>query len=302
MELHRTQPEPMAAENAVPPESAVPADSAVSPENAAPADGAVLPEPEPEPEPAGAPEPARPARLRGRTALVLAVAAVIGASAGTAVGFKVQADRAPTPLPALNQPGLGYPAEPLPKGREPEPLSAAEDRQVKTDGDLRKLLLPRPKGAAKGAGGKPGGIWLNVEEYASHFQNAGGMFGDFVQRDIRRVAFVAWEQGAHKVTDIKLVQFHSGRDAMEHATGQRDYMPMSFEYSAGNDGDLLKGSGNGRYYLYPVKEEAGYLPSYRARAIFQRGDVMVDIDITDTKRISKNEIRSLAERQLERLS
>ncbi|MFF8931889.1 hypothetical protein ACF1AO_32000 [Streptomyces longwoodensis] len=48
---------------------------------------------------------------------------------GTCVGYLVQADHDPTS-----------------EGRV-APLSAAQDRQVATDGDLRKLLGDRPKGA-----------------------------------------------------------------------------------------------------------------------------------------------------------
>ncbi|MFG2761173.1 hypothetical protein [Streptomyces wuyuanensis] len=259
------------------------------------------------PEPAGAPAspdvpvpPPGPApRRRGRTAVLLAVAAVIGISGGTAVGYKVQADRPPTPLPALNQPGLAYPAKPLPASAVPDPLSAAEDHGVKTDGDLRKLLVPRPKHArASEAGARDG--WMDTATYAQYFEGPAGMFARLTESDLRRVARVAWSQGEHKDVDVSLVQFRSGEGAIQHAEGQLAYLPDPEH--AGNDGTPLKGSGNGRYYLFPVEREAGYLPLYRARAVFQRGDVMVDINIFDTKRIGRNEIRSLAERQLERLS
>lgn len=238
-------------------------------------------------------------RRRGRTAVLLAVAAVIGISAGTAVGYKVQADRPPTPLPPLNQPGLAYPAKPLPADRAPEPLSAAEDRRVKTDGDLRKLLVPQPKGARSfPAWGAVDG-WSDSASYARDFERPGNAFTNFTEKDLRRIAVAGWRQGAHRNVSISLVQFRSGQAAMDHAREQQSYVPR--EDHAGNDGDALGGSGNGRYYLYPAKQGTGVLP-YRARAVFQRGDVMVDINIHDSERIGKNEIRSLAERQLERLS
>ncbi|MFI1400118.1 hypothetical protein [Streptomyces sp. NPDC020681] len=282
MELHRTEPD------AAPDDAASPEEEPVL----------AVSDPAPVAEPAAS-EPVPLARRRGRTAVLLAVAAVIGISAGTAVGYRVQADRAPTPLPALNQPELGYPAKPLPDGQAPEPLSAAEDRRVKTDGDLRKLLLPRPKGARAADEWRDDG-WVDTATYAAQFEKPGSVFGQLVQDDIRRVAGASWAQGGNKVTDIVLVQFRSGGAAMDHAEGQHAYMPET-EY-AGNGGDPLSGSGNGRYYLYPAEESAGFLPMYQARAIFQRGDIMVDINIFDEKRISKDEIRSLAERQLERLS
>lgn len=241
----------------------------------------------------------RSARRLGRTALIVAAAAVIGLVGGTAVGYGVQADRQPTPLPALSQADLAYPAKPLPENKRPA-LSAGEDRKVKTDGDLRKLLLAKPSGARKADRWGVNDGWVDTASYVLDFESQAYMFETLVKSDIRRVAAVAWQQGEFKHTNIRLVQFRSGEGARDHAEGQHDYMP-EVEDGAGNEGDALKGSGNGRYYLYKVREKAGYLPLYRARAIFQRGDITVDINIFDTKRISKNDIRTLAERQLERL-
>ncbi|MFI2346749.1 hypothetical protein ACH492_06740 [Streptomyces sp. NPDC019443] len=255
----------------------------------------------PAPEPVAEGEPvSRPARRRGRTALIVAAAAVIGLVGGTAVGYGVQADREPTPLPALSRADVAYPAKPLPENKRPAPLSAGEDRKVKTDGDLRRLLLAKPSGARKTDMWSGDAGWVDTASYVLVFESEAYMFETLVESDIRRVAAVAWQQGEFKKTNIRLVQFRSGEGARDHAEGQHDYMPEA-EDGAGNEGDALKGSGNGRYYLYKVHEKAGYLPLYRARAIFQRGDIMVDINIFDTKRISKSDIRTLAERQLERL-
>ncbi|MGJ3560129.1 hypothetical protein ACR6C2_22135 [Streptomyces sp. INA 01156] len=97
-------------------------------------------------EPAGADAAARPRpRPRGRTTLLIAAAAVLGVVAGTCTGYLVQAGREPTALPSLSQPVLTQKKQK--EGQEPAPLSAAQDRRVKTDGDLRKLLLKKPRGA-----------------------------------------------------------------------------------------------------------------------------------------------------------
>ncbi|MEU2433466.1 hypothetical protein ABZ611_28930 [Streptomyces sp. NPDC007861] len=259
---------------------------------------------QPPEQPAQPPEPAAEApvrpRRRGRTALIIAAAAVIGIVSGTAVGYGIQAEREPTPLPALSQAGLSYPAKPLPESERPAPLSAAEDHKVKTDGDLRKLLVAKPSGARKARDEWLVDGWTDTRSYALGFDSEDFMFENLVEADIRRVASAAWEQSQYRVTTVQLVQFRSAKAAMEHAQGQQDYMPDE-EEGAGNEGDALKGSGNGRYYLYDVEEKAGYLPLYVARAIVQRGDIMVDIHMIDTKRISKNDIRTVAERQLERL-
>ncbi|MGW0465798.1 hypothetical protein ACWDX6_11070 [Streptomyces sp. NPDC003027] len=247
------------------------------------------------------PAPSR-RRRAGRTAALIAIAAALGVIGGTAVGYGIQAEREPTPLPALSRPNLAYPERPLPKDQVPEPLTAAEDRKVKTDGDLRKLLLPKPAGARKSEDIPESDGWMSVADYASGFVNEGYMLESLSESEIRRVAATAWDSGEHRETTIRLVQFRSSSalGAARHAERQREYMPE--EDHARNDGDLLKGTEEGRYYLYPVQRKAGYLDLYRARAVFHRGDVMVEINIFDTeKKISKNDIRLLAERQLERL-
>ncbi|WP_406496117.1 hypothetical protein [Streptomyces sp. NBC_00846] len=250
------------------------------------------------------PAPAAVARRpRGRTALLIAAAAVLGIAGGTAVGYDVQAGRAPTPLPALSQPDLAYPAKALPADKIPDPLPASEDRQVKTGGDLRKLLADRPAGWSddRSAPGLGDG-WLGVDHYARFFEDEGPMYEYFLELDIRRIAGAAWKRGQYRTAETYLVQFGSGtvQGAQDFAEGQLAYMSGT-EVGAGNDGDAIKGSGNGRYYLFEVERKPGYLPSYHARATVYRGDIAADIHIFDTVPISKKDIRTLAERQLERL-
>ncbi|WP_308315708.1 hypothetical protein [Streptomyces sp. ISL-100] len=252
--------------------------------------------------PAGDDRPVGRVRARGRTSLIIAAAAVLGIVGGTAVGYTVQAERPPTPLPALAQDGLVYPAKSLPKGKEPEPLSAKDDRRFRTEGDLRELLLTKPAGARDSGELWLDDGWVDLASYALEFDSESHMFESLALDEFRRAAGAAWEQGADRSTTIRLVQFRpsSVAGAVEHVRGQLAYMPYEKD-GAGNEGDPLKGSGNGRYYVYKPDLKAGYLPSYQARAIFQRGDIFVDINIFDTKPISRSDIRVLAERQLERL-
>ncbi|MFD4376514.1 hypothetical protein [Streptomyces sp. NPDC058486] len=254
--------------------------------------------PETDPEPPARSVPRR--RRAGRTVALIAVAAVLGVIGGTAVGYGIQAERPPTPLPALNQPGLAYPAEPLPKGEEPAPLPAAEDAQAKANGDLRKLLVPRPAGARENEFGPRDG-WYDIASYARDFKDESWMLTFLGESRLRRIAFRSWESGENRTTIVRLVQFAPSGElgAVDHAEDQLSY--MDGEEHADDLGDAIKGSGNGRYFVYPVQREDGYLDLYRARAIFQHGDVMAEIDIYDTKKIGKNDIRTLAEKQLERL-
>jgi hypothetical protein len=251
-------------------------------------------EPESAPEPTGFPEPrtqpaARPPRRRGRTTLIIAAAAALGVVGGTAVGYKIQADRSPTPLAALSQPGLSYPAKSLPKGVEPAPLPAGQDRQVKTSGDLRKLLLKKPSGATDSNaswiedGWSSPGLYTDDGDYFKYVQSLGP----------RRIASASWDQGQRE-TNIDLVQFRAGTTggAVDFAVSERRYSLI---------GDPVKGSGNGRYWPAKVERKPGRLPLYHAVAVVQRGDVVLNINIFDTKAISKKDIRTVTERQLERL-
>ncbi|MEU3977083.1 hypothetical protein [Streptomyces bacillaris] len=242
-------------------------------------------------------------RPRGRTALIIAAAALLGISGGTAVGYGIQSQRPPTPLPALSQPGLAYPAKPLAADKTPAPLPASEDRRVRTDGDLRKLLLERPKGAeASSAYPRKGGEWLQFSDYVRQFEDGRSMFQYLAENDLRRIAVAEWMEGKGRQSTIALVQFRSNATmgAADHLGGQLSYMPEKKD-GAGNAGDPLGGTESGRYFLYPVAREPGYLPVYQARALAVRGDIMIDVNIADTKPISKKDIRVLAERQLERL-
>jgi hypothetical protein len=271
---------------------------AVEPPAAPPA---VVPAPVAGPEPGPVSASVKP-RPRGRTTLLIAAAAVLGIAGGTAVGYGVQADRAPTPLPALSQPNLAYPAKALPADKVPDPLPVSQDRQRKTEGDLRELLVSKPSGARNARFPFPTKGWMSLDAYAREFESEDYMFERLAEADVRRIAAANWSQGQYRDVGIRLVQFRSGAElgASHHTNGQLGYMPYAKD-GAGNEGDPIKGSGNGRYFLYKAVNKPGYLPVYHARAIAQRGDVMFDISIFDTAPISKKDIRTLAERQLERL-
>ncbi|MFE5943802.1 hypothetical protein [Streptomyces sp. NPDC056480] len=241
----------------------------------------------------------RPRRRGLRTVGLIAVAAAIGLVGGTAVGYGIQAEREPTALPPLNQPGLAYPAKALPEGQKTK-LPASEDLRAKAEGDLRKLLLPKPAGARKSEFADVDG-WLRVSTFASQFNRPGNALDDLLETGIRRVAATSWAAGEYKETEIRLVQYRAGDvlGAQEFVEEQQAYMPE--EDFAESEGTELKGSANGRFYVFPVRKKAGYLDMYEARAYFYRGDIAVEIFVIDTRKISAKDIRSLAERQLGRL-
>ncbi|WP_308405090.1 hypothetical protein [Streptomyces sp. B93] len=243
-------------------------------------------------------EPTRRRRRgrRGRTALLVATAAVLGLVAGTCAGYLMQADREPTKLPSLSQPVL-----PQATGPAPEPLSVVQDRRVLTDGDLRELLLDMPSGARWGgwAGDEEG--WMDLAEYASTYEEPDGAFDYTADAQFRRAAVTTWEEGDVRV-EIRLVQFRQ-----EEALGARDDVE-NLLYWADQDENTdswpIPGTGNDVGIAYSDTEpvtEPGYLPYYEARAFAWRGDIAMQLWVTDTERVPKKTIMDLAERQLERL-
>ncbi|MEU6302736.1 hypothetical protein [Streptomyces chartreusis] len=244
------------------------------------------------PGPSEEPEAVRP-RRRGRTALLLAAAVVLGLVGGACGGYLVQADREPTKLPPLSQPVVQQA-----KG-EAEPLSAAEDRRLKTDGDLRKLLLPRPKGT-RDAVFETGDGWLDLADLAENYEEPDEVFGDLITDEFRRGAVTGWRAGSTTSVEIQLLQFRQEQAlaAVTHADDGHYWA----EEKSNTRSWAIPGTGDGQAYVHDSPErEAGYLPMYSAEAHAWRGDIAMDIWIYDTKPISKQKIMDLAERQMGRL-
>jgi len=240
-------------------------------------------------------EPAAPRpRRRGRTALLIAGAAVLGVVAGTCTGYLIQADREPTRLPSLSQPTLAQA-----KGQGPEPLSAAQDRQVKVDGDLRKLLIEKPSGTKKADWLADGG-WMDLAEYAKSYTRPATMFNSLIHDELRRVAVTGWETGANRTVEIHLVQYRQA-ESLE-ASDSSDNGQYWAEKTAGTDSWSIPGTGSGTAYVHTRPDtKAGYLPLYSAEAFAYRGDITMEIYVYDTKPITKATIMDLAKRQMERL-
>ncbi|MFD9006070.1 hypothetical protein ACFV0T_34840 [Streptomyces sp. NPDC059582] len=234
-------------------------------------------------------------RRRGRTALLIGGAVVLGLVAGTCGGYLVQADREPTKLPPLSQPVL-----PQARGEGPEPLSAAQDRQVKTDGDLRKLLLKAPRGAKK-----PDWIaddnWMDLASYADNFKNPGAVFPDLVGEEFRRAAVTGWKVGSTSTVEIRLVQFRQEEEGTtaENLSGDNQYWA---DKEDATDSWSIPGTGGGMAYVHTRPDsKPGYLPLYSAEAHAWRGDIALEIWVYGSKPIAKKTIMDLAERQMERL-
>ncbi|MDR6974567.1 hypothetical protein J2X68_001245 [Streptomyces sp. 3330] len=245
---------------------------------------------------AAAPLPRPRPRRRGRTTAMIAGAAVLGVVAGACAGFLVQADREPTALPPLSQPVIAQG-----KG-EVEPLSAAQDRRVKTDGDLRKLLITRPKGAKDSLFPLGTDGWVDLATYADRYEKPGATFDNLVEDEFRRAAETSWRVGETYNVQIELVQFRQLSSAAAADWADNGH------YWAEDEDDTRSwpvpgtGEGNGTAYVHDTPDrKPGYLPLYTAEAHAWRGDIYVEIFVSDSKPISKAKIMDLAQRQVGKL-
>ncbi|MER7764486.1 hypothetical protein [Streptomyces sp. NPDC097619] len=242
---------------------------------------------------------ARRPRPRGRTTALILAAALLGTLAGTATGYAVQYDRAPTPLPPLAQQVL-----PDPKVRAAGPATTVRslnaNRWHRTDGDLTPLLVKPPRGArvTLSAG------YQELDGYAADFFDyPASMVEKLLGAGFRRSSAVEWSENDRTVTTVRLIQFRDWEGAEHFEDDQAAY--MSDEEHAGNLGGDVPGVGaeNGRLWIYSEADrEAGYLPTRQARAIARRGDLVMDIWVWDNRgTISERALRALAKKQLERL-
>ncbi|MFF3849701.1 hypothetical protein [Streptomyces sp. NPDC002328] len=221
---------------------------------------------------------------------VIIMAAVLGVVAGTCTGYLVQADREPTALPPLSQPVLAQG-----DGPGPEPLSAAQDPKLKTDGDLRKLLLKKPRGA-KDVDWVDADGWQDLTGYAATFGKPRYAFPELIGKEFRRSAVTGWRVGSTQTVEIRLIQFR------QVETMAADEASAEAQLWVERDHDVeswsIPGTGEGMAYVHAPSED---LPYHRAEAHAWRGDIALEVWVDDTKPISKKTILDLAERQMERL-
>lgn len=249
------------------------------------------------PDTAQAPESAHAAdasgrRGRGRTAALIGTALVLGLIAGTCTGYLVQADREPTPLPPLSQPVL-----PQATGKAPAPLPAAQDRRVKTDGDLRALLLEKPRGAKRTdwAAGIDG--WADLPVFAGYYVDPAEAFGDLLTEEFRRMAEISWEADGYFV-EIRLAQY---RQEQQLAAAESIDTTRRWAEDEATGSWAIPGTGDGRVYMLKRATEPGFEPVYRARADAWRGDIAMSIWVSGLERVPKKLIMDLARRQMEQL-
>ncbi|MFK4112140.1 hypothetical protein [Streptomyces sp. NPDC002176] len=250
--------------------------------------------PEP-PELSGPPEaaPVSVPRRRGRTARRLTLAVVLGLVAGTCAGYLVQAGRTPDKLPSLSQPTLAQAA-----GEALGPLPAAQDHQVKVDGDLRELLLKKPAGTRANPAIESDDGRLGLTAYAELYTKPDVAFRDLLGDEFRRAAVTGWIEAGDRTVEIRLVQFRQVEEqtAVDRAADARHW--------AADDAHTrswpVPGTGDGELFVHD-RPDSRFGPGYQAEAHAWRGDIVLEMWVYGPKPIPPTRVRELARQQMERL-
>ncbi|WP_224294279.1 hypothetical protein [Streptomyces olivaceus] len=208
----------------------------------------------------------------------------------------MQADRRPTKLPSLAQP-----LSPQAAGQAPKSLPAAQDRRVRTDGDLRELLLKKPRGAREAEWLDSSDGWMDLASYADTYRQTGKKFAQYVHDEFRRAVAAGWTVDGSYNVEIRLIQFH--QEEVLAAAEASDNGRHWAAWTSATDGWAIPGTGDGEVFVHnlPEPERSFGQQVYIAEAYAWRGDIQMEILISGSKRVSRKLISDLAERQMERL-
>jgi hypothetical protein len=246
-------------------------------------------------DPAAEQPPQPKPRRRGRTALLMAAAVVLGVLGGGAVGYAAQSARKPTPLPPLAVPQPRYPAV-----RVAAPaLPPSQDDMVRTDGDLTKLLLPTPGGASLPQGVSAFDSWLNIAQFSENYENPASEFAWLSDHAFRRAALSTWNKGSTYVV-VQLVQFTHAYDynALAMIQNESGYAKTW----TGSSSVPLTGSSDGIVFPGVDQHGSGDATFYEGRAYGVHGDIAVELYLQDTSgKVSEQALRTILQEQLERL-
>ncbi|SEK69664.1 hypothetical protein [Streptacidiphilus jiangxiensis] len=261
----------------------------------------LLPQP-PQAEAVDGPPQEQPGRVRrrwsrGRLALLIGGAAVLGVLGGGGIGYDIQAGRPPTPLPPLAGDRLHYPLAHA--TASPAPLPANQDDAVRTDGDLTALLVPAPSGSKPWEQPDTPDGWLSPAGFAVGYKKPDSEFRWLLENGFRRAAEAEWIQGdtSYQVVLTQFQKQHEANAATE-LTAQQGYA-KSF---CGGDQVTVPGTAAGVVYAGTNSHtDSGGNSYYQGRGFVQHGDILVEVYATGPGQISASSVMSVLQSQLERL-
>ncbi|MFD0410319.1 hypothetical protein [Kitasatospora sp. NPDC127116] len=276
---------PVASAAAVPPPpAALPAAPAAPP--VAPPVAPVAPEhgdPAVPAEPfAAEPAPAPRAPRRPRPVLLGACALVLGTLAGGGIGYAVQAQRPPTPLPPLQVAHPSYPAGTV----DPAALAAEQPKPLAIDGDLTKLLITAPEGSAPWADFADKPSWVSIGELAEENGDEVATFKDLASNGFRRAAEVAWKKDDVRYR-ITLTQYTA-----DHADQVRSVTWPAFADGA---------PGGYKVDAAPHHWADSNEQYYFGEAVAKRGPLEMKVEVFGPQPVNPDTLKDLAKRQWERL-
>lgn len=233
-------------------------------------------------------------RRRGRTAVLIASAAVLGVLAGGGLGYRVQYQRTPTPLPPLTVPALAQPTGPAPLAPS---LAAVDDRAVAVyDADLLSLLLSAPKGASEVER-----RWVPLLEYADEFHDPDDAFREYAESGYRRGVSLDWMQAGDTYSRIDLTQFRDekvahGPDRCHDETFAADSDPYS-GYSV-----ALKSAVDATAWPSAASFEIpGTGTRYEGRGVACVGSIVVTVIVVSPHPVEVSTVARLVNEQVGRL-
>ncbi|MEV7774555.1 hypothetical protein [Kitasatospora sp. NPDC086791] len=220
---------------------------------------------------------------RPRPVALAACALVLGTLTGGGVGYAVQAQRPPTPLPSLQVARPSYPAGTV----DPAALAAQQPAPLSIEGDLTKLLLTAPEGSTPWGDNPDKPSWISIGELADHSGKSATVFRDLASRGFRRAVEVDWtKDGVHY--RVSLIQY-----APDHADEAKSSPWLPF----------AEGANGG----YKVETEPDHWAEsteqfYYGQAVAKRGSVQMTIEAFGTQQVNADILKDLAKRQWERLT
>ncbi|MFE4974297.1 hypothetical protein ACFRAR_19580 [Kitasatospora sp. NPDC056651] len=231
------------------------------------------------------PEPAEPrAPRRPRPVRLAACALVLGALAGGGAGYAVQAQRPPTPLPALQVALPSYPADTV----DPAALAAEQPGPLAIEGDLTRLLVSAPEGSTPWGDHPDKPSWISIGELAEEKGDSAKVFKNLASRGFRRAAEVSWKKDG-VFYRVQLIQFTA-----DHADeAKHTYLALPFAEDA---------NGGYRVDIVPTHWAESTEQYYYGEVNANRGSVQLAIEVFDTKPTNPDTLKDLAKRQWERLA
>ncbi|MER6400292.1 hypothetical protein ABT263_30260 [Kitasatospora sp. NPDC001603] len=223
---------------------------------------------------------------RPRPVLLLTCGLLLGTLLGGAVGYAVQANRPPTPLPPIQVARPSYPAEVV----DPAAVAAAAPRPPAVDGDLRKLLVTAPAGSTAWADFPDTPSWITIGELAEHTGRSAEAFRALNVAEFRRAVEVDWKKDDLKVR-VSLIQY-----GPDHAASAK-YAAAAYRLQPFAD------DANGGFHV--DSEPSHWAESteqyYLGTALAQRGTLVMKVEAFGTRPVNPDVVKDIAKQQWERL-